>query len=171
MYLITGVAFQDSHQRIFGKAQAIAALRRHPLTRALRVDKTTIAGIQTNLLHYLKGEAQAEVPIWQMISMTQQETSERATELLGALGSAGRRCALIAGRSMVGGGSLPEESLPTTLVALPGSDAEALARTLRCGQPAILARIVEGKVVLDLRTVLPRQLPALVTRLRDLLEA
>ena len=135
------------------------------------MDKTTIAGIQTNLLHYLKGEAPAKVPIWQMISMTQQETAERATELLRALGPAGRRCALIAGRSMVGGGSLPEESLPTTLVALPGSDAEALARTLRCGQPAILARIVGEKVVLDLRTVLPRQLPALVTRLRDLLEA
>lgn len=155
---------------IVGKADLIARLRRHPLTRALRVDKTTIAGVQANLSHYLAGEALSRIPIWQMISMTQEEIAQRARALLRALGSAARGCELLSGSSMVGGGSLPEEALPTTLIALPGHDAASQARSLRTGRPSVVARIQDERVLLDLRTVLPRQESALAGRLRELLQ-
>jgi L-seryl-tRNA(Ser) seleniumtransferase len=154
---------------IVGKAELIERLRRFPLTRALRVDKTTIAGIQANLLHYVKGEAVSKIPIWQMIALSLDELAARAKKLVDALGPAGAGCALWPGRSMIGGGSLPEESLPTMLVALPGDDSTALAQSLRTGQPAIVARIQDERVVLDLRTVLPSQEEALIARLRQLL--
>ena len=154
---------------IVGKAELIARLRHHPLTRALRVDKTTIAGVQANLLHYLRGEAHSKIPIWQMISMTQEEIAGRARSLLRALGPAAALCELLPGHSMVGGGSLPEESLPTMLIGLPGQDATSQAHALRTGRPSVVARIQDERVLLDLRTVLPRQERALVGRLRELL--
>jgi L-seryl-tRNA(Ser) seleniumtransferase len=143
----------------------VAQLRRHPLTRALRVDKTTIAGIQANLLHYLRGEAAQRIPIWRMIAASEAEIRGRAEALLNALGAAGRGCSLVPGRSPVGGGSLPEETLPPTLIALPGAGAAALAARLRAGQAPVVARIQDGRVVLDLRTVLPAQEGALARRL------
>ncbi|HHX65351.1 MAG TPA: L-seryl-tRNA(Sec) selenium transferase, partial [Chloroflexi bacterium] len=125
---------------IVGRADLVAELRRYPLTRALRVDKTTLAGIKANLLHYLKGEALTHIPIWRMIASSVDEIAERARRLLDALGAPGGRCDLVPGRSMIGGGSLPEESLPTMCIALPqgsaaGSEsadagANALARAL-----------------------------------------
>ncbi len=154
---------------IVGKAELIERLRRHPLTRALRVDKTTIAGIQANLLHYVRGEALTKIPIWRMIAMPVEEITARARALLEALGPSGARCELIPGRSMIGGGSLPEESLPTTLIALPEGDATSLAAALRLGEPPIVAHIQDGRVVLDLRTVLPEEEQALIGRLRELL--
>ena len=154
---------------IVGRADLIARLRHHPLTRALRVDKTTIAGIQANLLHYLKGEALAKIPVWRMISMPLDEIATRAGDLLASLGPTAAHCELLPGRSMVGGGSLPQESLPTTLVALTGGEANMLAQQLRHGDPPIVARISDEAVVLDLRTVLPEQVEALAARLRALL--
>jgi L-seryl-tRNA(Ser) seleniumtransferase len=154
---------------IVGRADLVARLREFPLTRALRVDKTTIAGIGANLLHYLKGEALTKIPIWRMISASQDEITERARALLDKLGEQGRRCELLPGRSMVGGGSLPGEALPTTLIALPAGDSEQLARKLRTDDPSVVARIQEERVVLDLRTVLPRQEATLVARLSQLL--
>jgi len=154
---------------IVGQAALVARLRRFPLTRALRVDKTTIAGIQANLLHYLKGEAENKIPIWRMIARSREEIGERARRLVDALGPAGAGCELRPGHSMVGGGSLPEEALPTTLVALPGAASDRLARELRCGRPAVVPRVHEGRVLLDLRTVLPREEEDLARRLRDVL--
>ncbi|MFO7916568.1 MAG: L-seryl-tRNA(Sec) selenium transferase [Anaerolineae bacterium] len=154
---------------IVGKEELMRRLRRHPLTRALRVDKTTIAGVQANLLHYLKEEALSEIPTWRMISMEEDAVASRARGLLCSLGEVGAKCELRTGRSMVGGGSLPQESLPTTLIALPAGDTISLARSLRLGEPSVVARIADGRVVLDLRTVLPRQEEALIGRLRELL--
>ena len=150
---------------IVGRADLVARLRHHPLTRALRVDKTTIAGIQANLLHYLRGEASERIPVWRMIAMTEAEIRTRAEGLLAALGAASRGCSLVPGRSTVGGGSLPEETLPTTLVALPGEGADDLARRLRAGTAPVVSRIQDGRVVLDLRTVLPAQECVLTGRL------
>lgn len=154
---------------IVGKAEHVARLRRFPLTRALRVDKTTIAGIQTNLLHYLKGEAEREIPVWRMISAPAEEIGARAEVLLARLGGAGAGCEIIPGTSVVGGGSLPDEGLPTRLIAVPGP-AETLAEALRRGRPAVVGRIEDGRLLLDLRTVLPEDEEPLVGRLRDLLE-
>ncbi len=152
---------------IVGKADLVARLRKHPLTRALRVDKTTIAGIQANLLHYIKGEALTKIPIWQMMTLTAEAIAARAQALVDALSSA--YCMLVAGRSMIGGGSLPEESLPTALIALSVEHPAEFAAKLRTGKPAIVARIEENRVMLDLRTVLPREEAALLARLREVL--
>jgi L-seryl-tRNA(Ser) seleniumtransferase len=169
---------------IVGRADLVAELRRYPLTRALRVDKTTLAGIKANLLHYLKGEALTHIPIWRMIASSVDEIAERARRLLDALGAPGGRCDLVPGRSMIGGGSLPEESLPTMCIALPqgsaaGSEsadaganagANALARALRRGTPPVVARIQGDRVLLDLRTVLPGQEERLAAVVRDVLQ-
>jgi len=154
---------------ILGKADLIARLRHHPLTRALRVDKAAIAGVQANLLYYVRGEALEKVPIWQMISMSVDEITLRARRLLELLGPAAKRCELLDGESMVGGGSLPQESLPTTLIGLPGGKTVSIAKALRTGSPSVVVRIQGEKVLLDLRTVLPRQEDALVARLREVL--
>jgi L-seryl-tRNA(Ser) seleniumtransferase len=156
---------------LVGRKELLERLRRHPLTRALRVDKTTLAGIQANLLHYIKGEALAQVPIWRMIGQTPEELLERARAFATALGPAAEGCEIVSGRSMVGGGSLPEESLPTWLVALPQGNADMVAKALRLGRPAVVARIEGERVLLDLRTVLPEQEPELVQRLRGVLDA
>ncbi len=155
---------------IVGRAGPIAALRSFPLTRALRVDKTTIAGVQANLLHYVKNEAVTRVPIWRMIAMSQEQVTARARALRDALGAAGERCELLPGRSMIGGGSLPEESLPTTLLALPAERSVSLAAKLRAGDPAIVARLQDERLVIDPRTVLPHQEAALAKRLMELLQ-
>jgi len=154
---------------IVGRADLVAQLRRHPLTRALRVDKTTIAGIQANLLHYVKGEATREVPIWRMIAATADEVAARARALIAALGEAGARCEVVLGQSMIGGGSLPEETLPTALIAVEISAPSDAARALRLGDPAVVSRVQDDLLLLDLRTVLPREEEALIARLREVI--
>jgi len=153
---------------IVGKADAVARLRDYPLTRALRVDKTTIAGIQANLLHYARGEAEQAIPIWRMISAAVETIRERALHFLSLLAeSSGWR--LLDGRSMIGGGALPEESLPTVLLASSHANAQALASALRQGEHPVVARVEDGMLVLDLRTVLPEQEDLLAERLNDVL--
>lgn len=154
---------------IVGKAQLVERLRRFPLTRALRVDKTTIAAMQATLLHYLRGEALERVPIWRMISATADAIGARAEALLARLGPDGTGCTIVPGSSVVGGGSLPDETLPTRLIALPGS-AEDWAARLRTGQPTVVGRIEGERLLLDLRTVLPVEEGALLARLRELLQ-
>jgi L-seryl-tRNA(Ser) seleniumtransferase len=144
----------------------IAALKRHPLTRALRVSKSILAGLQATLLHYLKGEAVSAVPVWQMMAMETSEIEARARDLVEwlrarQLGTAGTQVEVIDGWSRVGGGSLPEETLPTRLVALRVPAAHELAQTLRLGSPAVIGRIENDAFVLDLRTVLPGEDAAL----------
>jgi L-seryl-tRNA(Ser) seleniumtransferase len=142
---------------ILGRADLVAQLRRFPLTRALRVDKTTLAGLQATLRHYLLGEAQQTVPVWRMIGQTQAELEERAGRWAAALRAHGLRADVLPGRSTVGGGSLPGETLPTRLVALIlASPAAAAARLRRC-DPPVIARIEDDRLLLDPRTVLPEQ--------------
>ncbi len=152
---------------VVGRKDLVDTLRRFPLTRALRVDKTTFAGVQANLLHYLRGEAESKIPAWRMIAAQPEDLARRAQGLLDRLARPG--CELIEGRSKVGGGSLPEETLPTTLVALPG-DPVPLAKRLRLGSPPVVARVQDDHVVLDLRTVLSEQEEALAARLRELVD-
>lgn len=154
---------------LVGRAEIIARLREYPLTRALRVDKGTLAGVQANLMHYVRQEAESSVPIWRMMSLTQEQVEAEARSLLEKLGPCGHSCELIPGRSMIGGGSLPEESLPTMLLALPPCDADAIAMQLRQGAPAVVARIQDGRVVLDLRTVSPGDVSHLAHRLEQVL--
>jgi L-seryl-tRNA(Ser) seleniumtransferase len=142
---------------ILGRADAIAALKKFPLTRALRVDKTTLAGLQATLRHYLLGEGTEKVPVWRMISQDESTLQERARQWVGKLRGSGVSAQVVPGRSTVGGGSLPGETLPTHLVALEADSPDAASARLRSGDPPIVARIEEGRLVLDPRTVLPEQ--------------
>jgi L-seryl-tRNA(Ser) seleniumtransferase len=138
---------------ILGRANIIARLRRFPLTRALRVDKTTLAGLQATLLHYVKGEAVREVPVWRMIATTLETLTHRAETWVGRLAKAGIQSHVIEGRSAVGGGSLPGETLPTQLVALRESSPDRLATILRQAEPPVIARVEDEQLVFDPRTV------------------
>ena len=125
---------------IIGKHVLVEELRRHPLMRAMRPDKTTLAGLHATFLHYLRGEATEKVPVWRMISMPLKEIERRARRWARGIGEA----AMVGdGRSMVGGGSLPEESLPTKLVVIKGHGGYVteVARRLRTGEPAVVARV------------------------------
>ena len=142
---------------ILGRADLIAALKRFPLTRALRVDKTTLAGLQATLRHYLLGEAAEKVPVWRMIGQDGAMLKARAQAWAHTLKGLGVDSEIVAGRSAVGGGSLPGETLPTHLVALAVPSPDDVVSRLRGGEPPVIARIEDDYVVLDPRTVLPEQ--------------
>ena len=150
---------------LIGRADLIALLRAHPLTRALRVDKTTLAGLQATLLHYLTGDAEDAIPVWRMLACPAEELERRAGVWAQALRAAGVDARVIDGRSAAGGGSLPGETLPTSLVAIAVDSPNALAARLREGEPSIIARIENDQVCLDPRTVQPAQEPALLAAL------
>ncbi|MDH4207592.1 MAG: L-seryl-tRNA(Sec) selenium transferase [Anaerolineae bacterium] len=140
---------------IVGRADLVHTLKMHPLARALRVDKITIAGLQATLLHYARGEALEKIPIWQMISLGLESIETRAASWVGRLAQMGADAQVIAGLSTVGGGSLPGETLPTRLVALQHPAPDSLAHRLRLAEPAVVGRIEADQYVLDPRTVLP----------------
>ena len=142
---------------ILGRAELIARLRRHPLTRALRVDKTTLAGLQATLLHYIKGEAERKIPIWRMISADPAKLRRRAQRWARRLRRMGVDAQVIEGRSAVGGGSLPGETLPTWLLALSVPSPSTVAHALRSRNPPIIARIEEDLLLFDPRTVFPEE--------------
>jgi len=139
---------------IVGRGDLIARLKRHPLTRALRVDKTTLAGLQATLLHYLKGEAEEKIPVWRMIATPLEALQERAKAWAERLREAGIAASVVDGRSAVGGGSLPGETLPSKLVAIEADSPDELARRLRLGDPPVIGRIEGDRLLLDPRTVL-----------------
>jgi L-seryl-tRNA(Ser) seleniumtransferase len=151
---------------IVGRKELVERLRRHPLARALRMDKGSIAALAATAIHYLRGEAMQKVPVWQMISMPLDVVQRRASRWARAIGAPAR---VVDGRSMVGGGSLSEESLPTRLVAIapPGeAGATELARRLRLGRPPVVARIEHDRLLLDPRTVLPEEDASLIAAVR-----
>jgi L-seryl-tRNA(Ser) seleniumtransferase len=155
---------------IVGKKALVERLKRHPLARALRLDKTTIAGLEATLLSYLRGRAIDELPVWRMIAAPLDGLRARAAALAEALARTGADAAVAECASAVGGGSLPGETLASAGVSL-GPGAEGLSRRLRAGEPAVVARVAEGRLLLDLRTVLPEQDDALaaaaLTALRE----
>jgi len=151
---------------IVGQGDLIAKLKRYPLTRALRVDKTTIAGLQATLLHYLKGEAEEKVPVWRMIAMPIDIIKGRATAWAEKLAEVGITAGVVDGRSTVGGGSLPGETLPTRLLAIQVDSPDELARRLRAGDPPVIGRIEDALFLLDPRTVLDEEDEVLVEAIK-----
>ncbi len=138
---------------IIGRADLVAKLKKHPLARAVRADKLCLAALSATLLHYLKDEATREVPVWQMISMSPQQAKRRAEAWRESLGQ-GEVCP---SESTVGGGSLPEESMPTFVLALRVKRPDAFLKRLREDNPPIIARTENDQVLLDPRTVLEAQ--------------
>lgn len=143
---------------LVGRAAMIAQIKKHPLARAVRADKLCLATLSATLLHYLKDEAVAEIPIWKMIAQTPAQLQARANAWSEKLGSG----EVVAGQSTVGGGSLPEETLPTWLLALTLPQPNRVLARLRAASPPVIARVEADRVVFDPRTVLPEQDDALL---------
>ncbi len=150
---------------IVGRAPLIQKISKHPLARAVRADKTCLAGLAATLLHYLKDEAEREIPVWQMICMPAEAVRVRARQWADALGAG----SVMASESTVGGGSLPGEAIGTYVLALDVKSAERLLGKLRKARPPVIARTEDGRVLLDPRTVLPGQDAGLLQALRDAL--
>jgi L-seryl-tRNA(Ser) seleniumtransferase len=158
---------------IVGKKELVEKLRRHPLARAVRIDKTRIAGLAATIVHYLKGEALEKVPVWRMISVPLSDIERRAHAWANG---AANQTLVVEGESMIGGGSLPGGTLPTRLLAIRArtqkkgrSAVQELGRKLREHDPPIIGRISEDVLLLDPRTVLPEEDEAVVKALGELL--
>jgi len=137
---------------LLGKKELIDRMRKHPLARAIRPDKMCLAALSATLQHYLRGEALEKIPVWRMIAAAPSALEARARMWADRFNGEVRR-----GTSTVGGGSLPEESLPTYLLALEPQHANAFLSRLRQLNPPIIARIEQGRVLFDPRTILPEQ--------------
>lgn len=150
---------------IAGASVYLDSLRKHPLARALRVGKMTVAALQATLIQYLDAEeARGAVPALRMLTEPVQVVKKRANRLKRLIGNkdAGNLdCRLIEEFSRAGGGSLPTSKIPTYCLSISHSEmsAEALDEGLRNSDPAVLARVHEGRILLDLRTVLDEEVP------------
>jgi L-seryl-tRNA(Ser) seleniumtransferase len=150
---------------IVGRQDLIARMRQHPLMRALRVDKLTLAALEATLQHYHRGSEAESVPVWRMIAVPLAEVEDRARSWREALGTGQVRRST----SAVGGGSLPGQTLPTAVLALPSASPQALLAALRAGSPPVIARVEDEAVVLDPRTVMPQEDEALLVVVRGAL--
>ena len=158
---------------IVGKKSLIDKLKKHPLVRAVRIDKVTLAGLAATLLHYLKGEAVEKVPVWRMIATPLGEIDRRAKAWAAALGDLAQ---VVEGESMIGGGSLPGSTLPTKLVAIGEGDkrkggnvAPALARRLRKSEKLpVIGRISDDVLLLDPRSIFPEEDSIVLSTLQNL---
>lgn len=149
---------------VVGRAEPLAALKQHPLARALRADKLCLAGLAATLDIWRRGEALTHIPVWRMIAREADELRAVAQAWAQRVGGA-----VLPGESAVGGGSLPGSTLPTWLLALDVARPDELLAQLRAAEPPVIARIAEGRVLLDPRTVLPGEEEALLTALERLL--
>jgi L-seryl-tRNA(Ser) seleniumtransferase len=135
---------------IIGRKDLIDRIRKHPLARAVRADKTCLAGINATLLHYLKDEAPQEIPVWRMMAQTLEQIKSRAQIWRDSVGQG----EVISSESTVGGGSLPDESVATFVLALPVKSPDKFLKKLREANPPVIARVENSQVLLDPRTVL-----------------
>ena len=167
-----------SGDKLLGSAQAglivgthaiVSRLRKHPLYRALRSDKLRVAALEATLVSHQKDAAHEDVPVIQMLSLTADELEQRARSLIEAVSTKDLQLELVPGESAIGGGAGPTSTLPTTLVALshPNKSAQEIEHQLRTSSPPIIARISEGRVLLDVRTVSSEEIPALSEALNN----
>jgi L-seryl-tRNA(Ser) seleniumtransferase len=150
---------------IVGRRDLLEKVKKHPLARAVRADKTCLAGLSATLLHYLKDEAEREIPIVRMMSLTPQQVKVRAEAWREALGQG----EVVESESTVGGGSLPEESLSTFVLSLSVKSAQGFLKKLRESRPPVIARTENDHILLDPRTVFEEQDETLIHILRSLL--
>jgi L-seryl-tRNA(Ser) seleniumtransferase len=154
---------------IVGRRDLVARLRRDPLARAVRPDKSILAGVAATLALYRAGRAVADIPVWQLIARSSESLRARA-EWIRALAatSAGRTDVdVVPLESPVGGGTLPGQVLPSFGVSVPTASPTRAAAVLRAGPDRILARIVDGAVAFDLRTVAPFDDGTIARRIAD----
>ncbi len=149
---------------IVGRSAEVSRLRRHPLMRAIRPDKLTLAALGATLAHYVRDEAEAEVPVWRMISAPAAGLHKRAEVLARHLDGH-----VVETRSAVGGGSLPGQTQPSWAVAFDHVIPDALAAALRGVDPPVIARITDDRLLVDLRAILPEQDATLEAALQQVL--
>ena len=150
---------------IIGKKDLVDRIKKHPLARAVRADKTCLAGVTATLTHYLKEEAEREIPIVRMMSLSAEQVKVRCEAWREALGVG----EVFKSESTVGGGSLPEESMSTFVLALNVKSPDKFLKKLREANPPVVARVEEEKIFLDPRTVFEEQDAKLISTLRSLL--
>ena len=157
-----------------GRGDLIARMRANSLFRALRVDKLTYAALEATLLAYVKRDYDA-IPVLRMMRMRKEEIGERAQAMAQAIQAQNLpfRAEVVDGKSVIGGGAAPTATLPTRLLAVvrEGLSAGELAARLRASHPPVLARVEQGRVVLDLRTVFTEQDESLKRAIFDLATA
>ena len=142
---------------VLGKAAAVAKLRKNPLARAMRVDKLTLSALEATLRLYLEPQrALKEIPVLAMLSAGLDEIESRAHSIVTTLGASGIVAAVAPSTASVGGGAFPTAAIPSRAVVVE-SDVEHVEEKLRRGDPAVIGRIADGKLVLDLRSVMPRE--------------
>jgi L-seryl-tRNA(Ser) seleniumtransferase len=145
---------------LLGSEAAIAACRADPIARAVRADKFTLAALEATLALYRDAEtARREIPVLKMLTEDTEALKRRAEALKKGVGNTAE---VIEGESEVGGGSFPGTTLPTWLVAIRYPVPDTLVARLRGGEPPVIARIADHRVVLDPRTILPDQVTATV---------
>lgn len=151
---------------ILGRREVIERIRRHPLARAVRVDKTVQAGVAATLRHYLRGDYEEQVPIWWSMARSVDWLEARISRWRAATGDAVSD--IITTKAAVGGGALPGQTLPSRAmtIELAGVSPDEVARQLRTGEPSVFPRIIDDRVAIDARTVLPDQDADLVSAIR-----
>ncbi|MBV9536661.1 MAG: hypothetical protein JO321_14755, partial [Solirubrobacterales bacterium] len=151
-----------------GRREALEAARAHPLARAVRIDKLALAALEATLLLYRDPErAWREVPVLAMLSVDESTLQARAQRLGAGIGSAAN---VVRSSATIGGGALPLLELEGPAVALEGEDPVALARALRGGDPPVVARIHDGRVMLDPRTLREAEVVQVIAAVRRALE-
>ncbi|HEU0251966.1 MAG TPA: L-seryl-tRNA(Sec) selenium transferase, partial [Pyrinomonadaceae bacterium] len=155
---------------IVGRHAIVARLRKHPLYRALRSDKLRLAALEATLVSHQKDLAHEEVPVIQMLALSKDEVEQRARGLIEAVGPSEATFELLDGESTIGGGAGPTSNSPTMLIAVshPTMSAQEIEHRLRASEPAVIGRISEGKVLLDLRTVFPDEMTFIGDRLKEI---
>ncbi|HTA23907.1 MAG TPA: L-seryl-tRNA(Sec) selenium transferase [Terriglobales bacterium] len=153
-----------------GRSDLIARMRSNSLFRALRVDKLTYAVLEATLMAYVKGDHDA-IPTIRMMRLSKEEVGKRAEAIAGTVRSLKLSVDVIDGESVIGGGAAPSAVLPTRLLAvsLEGLSADNIASRLRLSTPPVIARVEEGRVLLDLRTVSPAEDEAVVHALGQII--
>jgi L-seryl-tRNA(Ser) seleniumtransferase len=141
---------------ILGAASVVAKLRKNPFARAMRVDKLTLSALEATLRLYLEPErALKEIPVLAMLTAAVTEIESRAQSVARALREGGIDAQVKATRASVGGGAFPTAEIPSSAVVLDGN--ERTEEKLRRADPPVIGRISEGKLLLDLRSILPRE--------------
>ena len=154
---------------ISGRADLVGRMRSNSLFRALRVDKLTYAALEATLMAYVKRDHDA-VPVLRMMRLSKEDIAHRAEALIAGIKASRLKAELRDGESVIGGGAAPSAVLPTRLIALTHADltADEICTRLRANDPPIVARVEEGRVLIDLRTVFPQQDATLATALASL---
>jgi L-seryl-tRNA(Ser) seleniumtransferase len=154
---------------ISGRRDLVGQIRKNHLFRALRVDKLIYAALEATLSSYVKREFDA-IPAIRMMRLTRDEIAPRAGAIVAELKNSGREVEIRDGESVIGGGAAPGSVLPTVLIAIAPSTASAdeMANELRHHDPSVVARVEEGRLVVDLRTVMPEQDSDLLDALKQL---